>query len=74
MSPNWYDKSKLCRIRFALDETGWAINMGDGTYRLANTPIVGMVGKQHPDLPQWGDLVKIVPHDGLKIIEKYEHV
>ena len=77
-SPEWYDKSKLCRIKFEYDETGWAINMGDGTYRLANTPVRGMfTGDQHPAIAQWGDLVKLNPNNGkedswLELIEKFE--
>lgn len=74
--PDWYDRSKLTRIRFDEDETGWAINMGDGTYRLTNNPIRGMVGKRVPEIAQWGDLVELVPlnelNGCLKVIEKYD--
>ena len=75
-SPEWYDSKKLKRIKYEYDESGWAIDMGDETYRLTNTPIRGMIGKSHPDVPQWGDLVKLAPNSGdnslLEIIEKYE--
>jgi len=76
-SPEWYDESKLIRIRYEYGENGWAVDMGNGTYRLANTPMRGMVGKPNPEIPQWGDLVKLVPNNGLddswlEIIEKYQ--
>lgn len=75
-TPIWYDDSKLRRIKFEIDESGWAIDMENGTYRLANTPIRGAVGRKHPELPQWGDLVKLCPNNGskswLEIIEKYQ--
>lgn len=38
-SPEWYDESKLCKIKFEASERGWAIDMGNGLYRLANHPI-----------------------------------
>ena len=65
------------RMRYAPQETGWGYSMGDGTYRLANTPIMGMCGEMgHPDLPQWGDLVRINGGSDeekyLEIIEKYD--
>ena len=67
-TPEWWDESKLVRIRFASDETGWAVDMGDGTYRLANSPLDGWDGD--PKKPQWGDLVRL-KHDGLIVVEKF---
>ena len=61
------------RIKFAPQETGWAYDMGDGKYRLANTPIYGAVGQRVEDLPQWGDLVSIRGGtDELKYLEIHE--
>lgn len=75
-SPEWYDESKLVKIRFEQDERGWAVDMGNGQYRLANNPIRGCIGQQHPEVAQWGDLVELVPNNGdnswLKVVEKYE--
>lgn len=74
-NPEWWDESKLVKIRFEEDERGWAIDMGDGTYRLVNGPIRGLVGAWHPYLPQWGDLVQLVPSAGkgswLLLLEKH---
>ena len=73
--PEWFDKSKLKKIRFEKDETGWAIDIGNGQYRLVNDPLRGWDGDQNN--PQWGDLVELVPNNGddswLKIIEKYRN-
>lgn len=74
--PDWYDRDKLRRIQFASDETGWVVDMGDGTYRLANNPIRGMVGQRVKEIAQWGDLIKIGSHTEengfLEVIEKYD--
>jgi hypothetical protein len=79
-APSWWNDSKLVRIRFAPRETGWAIDMGDGTYRLANTPIVSFGVEPHSAefqrLPTWGDLVRIRggrdEETYLEIIEKHQ--
>lgn len=71
-NPEWFDESKLRRIKFESNETGWAVDIGDGTFRLANTPLRGF---DDPSEPQWGDLVRLKPDNGddswLEIIEKY---
>jgi len=80
-TPAWYDESKLTKIRFAPGETGWAVNMGDGTYRLANNPIAAMCTNEcYKDTARWGDLVKQGPtlrdksgneYSCLEVIEHY---
>jgi hypothetical protein len=73
--PDWYDQSKLTKIQFDVGENserGWAIQLDDGTYRLANQPVMGMLaGRPHPDIPQWGDIVEKTPN-GIKLIQKWE--
>jgi hypothetical protein len=64
--PDWYDESKLCRISYAPPpdaETGWAIDMGDGTYRVVNDPLGSDAC--------WGDLVRLTS-TGLEVIELYD--
>ena len=51
--PAWYDEAKLVRARYARAYTGWVINLGDGTCRLANDAMLGENG------PQWGDRVDL---------------
>lgn len=72
-TPEWYDESKLTKIKYERSERGWAIDMGNGTYRLVNQPIRAMCGE--PGAASWGDLVILVPDNGdkswLKVIEKY---
>ena len=71
----WLQQGTLTKIRYEADETGWAISMGDGTYRLANNPIRGSTGTFEPERAQWGDLVRLKPGNGdeswLEIVEKY---
>jgi hypothetical protein len=69
----WYDEKKLLRVRYAHDYTGWVIDLGDGTCRYANNPLLGKDG------PRWGDRVTLVPMgdgfflaDASKIIERWE--
>lgn len=73
-SPEWYDESKLCKIKFEASERGWAIDMGNGLYRLANHPI--RWGFCHDESSaKWGDLVRLKPDNGdkqwLEIVERY---
>lgn len=72
-TPLWYKEAKLTKIEFAPSEHGWAINIGDGTYRLANMPIMAMVDPVNA--PRWGDLVRHSgsqkPEDYLEVIERY---
>lgn len=68
-TPEWYDESKLTKIYFGDGERGWAIDLGDGKYRLANQPIAAMFGD--PDSPRWGDLVEQVGNRELRVIERY---
>ena len=69
--PDWYDRSKLIKVRYAEGETGWAVDMGDGSCRLANSPLIEDV--------EWGDRVELLPDPtGAdfpsigRILEKYD--
>lgn len=71
-SPDWYDESKLRRVYFDEGYTGWVVDLGDGTCRLANNPLLG------DDGPRWGDRVKLIEgRSGLdsigEIVERYVH-
>lgn len=65
--PDWWDPDKLVKIYYNRDipETGWAVDLGDGTYRLANTPITSAFDLHGP---KWGDRVVLTQRG----IEKYE--
>jgi hypothetical protein len=57
-SPDWYDESKAVRAIYALENGypaygGWVIDLGDGTCRFSNDPLLGEVG------PKWGDRVDL---------------
>jgi hypothetical protein len=57
--PDWYDESKIVKAIFTFEngrsvETGWVIDLGDGTCRLANRPIGGIFN--------WGDRVDLFYH------------
>lgn len=72
-TPDWYDKKKLRKAYYEYpDYTGWVIDLGDGTCRYANAPLLSKKG------PQWGDRVRLVPSktdfpiaDSSKILERY---
>lgn len=71
--PDWYDETKLRRAYFAKGYTGWVIDLGDGTCRFANQPLLGENG------PNWGDRVPLEKgKDGLamiiasQILERYD--
>ena len=73
-TPEWYDESKATRARYAHDYTGWVIDLGDGTCRYTNNPLLGENG------PRWGDRVRLIPDpggglptaDASKILERYD--
>ena len=67
-TPEWYDKDKLTRARYAHDYTGWVIDLGDGTCRFANAPLLGEDG------PRWGDRCRLIPDpsDGLPTVDSSE--
>ena len=70
--PDWYDRGRLCKAYLGEDETGWVIDLGDGTCRLANQPLP----RGDVDLG-WGDLVPLhkssaFPKIERKILEKYD--
>lgn len=73
-SPEWYDESKLTKILYEKGERGWAIDVGNGLYRLANHPIRWAFGHDESSA-KWGDLVRLNPHNGdnqwLEIVERY---
>ena len=69
--PEWYDETKLRRAFYAEGYTGWVIDLGDGTCRYANNPLIDEV--------QWGDRVRLIEHpcgipyaDPTEIIEIYD--
>ena len=72
--PDWYDESKLKRVYYANDYTGWVIDMEDGTCRFVNQPLLGKNG------PKWGDRVKLIKNskddmdkiDYSEILERYK--
>lgn len=39
--PPWWDESKLRHVEYAPGYTGWIVDMGDGTCRYANEPLLG---------------------------------
>lgn len=60
-TPEWYDESRVRKAIFAFERgrsayTGWVVDLGDGTCRLANAPLLG------PDGPEWGDRVDLFYH------------
>ena len=52
-TPDWYDESKLVRATFADGYIGWVVDLGDGTCRFSNSPLLGENG------PKWGDRVDL---------------
>lgn len=65
--PEWYDKSKLRRAYYAEGYSGWVVDLGDGTCRFANAPLLG------DDGPNWGDRVRLVEVGyGLPIVDVSE--
>ena len=60
-TPDWYDESKVVRAIFAFengrsDYGGHVVDLGDGTCRFANKPLLGEGG------PEWGDRVDLFYH------------
>ena len=84
-SPEWYDESKLRKVYYADGYMGWVVDLGDGTCRFANEPLLGCDDDSNPEKdainaarPRWGDRVPLVEdEDGMlrvdasKIIERY---
>ena len=71
-TPDWYDESKLTKAMYNSGYSGWVIDLGDGTCRYANNPLLGEDG------PKWGDRVRLLKmQDGThladhsEIIERY---
>jgi len=56
--PDWYDETKLVSAIFAFEDGvgsygGWVVDLGDGTCRLANKPLLGAAELD------WGDRVDL---------------
>lgn len=76
MEPSWYDEKRLRKAWYVIGEySGWVIDLGDGTCRYANIPLLG----DDPAMPQWGDKVPLIETgtglpfaDSSRIIERYE--
>jgi hypothetical protein len=79
-TPDWYDESKLRKAYYAAGYTGWVIDLGDGTGRYANEPLLGADPGEQEDgtvltqeqcdeinrkAPHWGDRVRLEKKDGL---------
>ena len=79
--PPWYDESKLRRTNYADGYTGWVIDLGDGTCRYANEPLLGCDDDDNPrkaeinrNRPRWGDRVRWADGrpDPTQIVERWE--
>ena len=83
--PDWYDESKLIRVYYAANYTGWVIDLGDGTGRYATDPLLGCDDMDNPkrdeinaNRPRWGDRVRLIDFgsdlllaDKSQILERY---
>lgn len=78
--PDWYNESRLRKVYYAEAYTGWVIDLGDGTCRYANEPLLGADPGEQEDgswltedecdkinqqAPHWGDRVPLVERDGV---------
>lgn len=64
-----YDEDKLTKAYYEAGEySGWVIDLGDGTCRFANQPLLGEDG------PNWGDRVRLIKNDegGLPVVDYSE--
>lgn len=52
-TPAWYDETKVTKATFADGYSGWVVDLGDGTCRFSNSPLLGEGG------PEWGDRVDL---------------
>ena len=68
--PEWYDESKIVNAQYAEGYGGYVVDLGDGTCRFVNDPMLGEDG------PSWGDRVDLFynpcmpferPHVGYRI-------
>ena len=74
MTPDWYDESKLRHVQYADGYFGWVIDLGDGTCRYVNQPLLGADPGEQEDgtvltqdecdeinrrAPNWGDRVRL---------------
>ena len=51
--PDWYDETQIVKATFADGYSGWVQDLGDGTCRFTNAPLLGETG------PEWGDRVDL---------------
>lgn len=51
--PEWMKNGKTVKATYADGYSGWVVDLGDGTCRLANSPLLGENG------PEWGDRVDL---------------
>jgi hypothetical protein len=81
INPSWWDEKKLRKVFYDPGYSGWIIDLGDGTGRYANPPMLGCDDDDNPRLaeinrnqPHWGDRVKLVNGnpDPTQIIERWE--
>lgn len=56
------ENDKMRRIRFASDETGWAEELGDGTYKVMNIPLERGIGLH--------DIVTVKTVDGWLVVDE----
>ena len=78
--PDWYDEKKLRKAYYAEGYSGWVVDLGDGTCRFANEPMLGCDDPENPDhdainaaRPHWGDRVRLVEaRDGLPRVDASE--
>jgi hypothetical protein len=79
-TPDWYDESKLRQVEYAPNYRGWIIDLGDGTCRYANDPMLGEGNYLLPNYkelnakrPHYGDRVRLVDDkpDKAQIIERW---
>jgi len=73
-TPDWYNTDQLTKAVFAEGYSGWVIDLGDGTCRFANQPLLGEDG------PNWGDKCWLIADpfggrptvDSSEILERYD--
>lgn len=79
--PAWYDKTKQRQVEYAPRYFGWIQDLGDGTCRYINDPLLGESNYLLPNYkevnrnrPHYGDRVKLVngKPDPTQIIERWQ--
>lgn len=62
--PSWFDESKQRQVEYAPGYFGWIQDLGDGTCRYVNDP---MLGESNYFLPNYKELNKNRPHYGDRV-------